>query len=141
MVSGGDQLTRSRLQEAKALRSLSPNPKKRFEVLDPIVIELWHLKHDVLEVYIQKILWSMVFIVKSNKRMYLYIYIRKNYTLLGAFYGATIYMSEYFKKVQQRSNFLKRTEISIALIIFKGVLCHVCAYTPTVSFCSLYMYQ
>jgi hypothetical protein len=98
VVSGGDQLTRSRLQEAKALRSLSPNPKKRFEVLDPIVIELWHLKHDVLEVYIQKILWSMVFIVKSNKRMYLYIYIRKNYTLLGAFYGATIYMSEYFKK-------------------------------------------
>jgi hypothetical protein len=40
VVIGGDQLTRSRLQEAKALRSLSPNPKKRFEDLDPIVIEL-----------------------------------------------------------------------------------------------------
>ena len=79
------------------MRSLSPNPKKRFEDLDPIVIELWHVKQDLLEVYIQKILWSIVFIVKSNKRIYLYIYIRKNYTLLGAFYVATIYMSEYFK--------------------------------------------
>ena len=80
------------------MRSLSPNPKKRFEDLDPIVIELWHVKQDLLEVYIQKIPWSIVFIVKSNKRIYLYIYIRKNYTLLGAFNGATIYMSEYFKK-------------------------------------------
>ena len=31
------------------LRSLSVTPERRFEDLDPIVCEMWHSKHDVLE--------------------------------------------------------------------------------------------
>lgn len=48
---GGDQLTRIRLKEAKALRGLSPDWKRRFEDLDHIVVELWHVKQDLLEVW------------------------------------------------------------------------------------------
>ncbi|XP_053386739.1 uncharacterized protein LOC128550851 isoform X2 [Mercenaria mercenaria] len=46
---GGDQLTRVRLEEAKNLRTLATTPRKRFEDLQPFVIELWHTKQDYLE--------------------------------------------------------------------------------------------
>jgi hypothetical protein len=48
---GGDQLTRVRLQEAKNLRCLATSPASRFEYLEPIVVELWHIKQDMLEVH------------------------------------------------------------------------------------------
>ncbi|KAK3083965.1 hypothetical protein FSP39_006061 [Pinctada imbricata] len=48
-VVGGDQLTRVRLEGAKDLRSLSLTKKDRFEHLQPVVCELWHLKVDFLE--------------------------------------------------------------------------------------------
>lgn len=48
---GGDQLSRVRLEEAKNLRSLATTRKKRFENLDPIIIEFWHMKQDFLEVF------------------------------------------------------------------------------------------
>lgn len=38
-----------RLEEAKNLRSLATTRKKRFENLDPIIIEFWHMKQDFLE--------------------------------------------------------------------------------------------
>jgi hypothetical protein len=40
-----------RLEEAKNLRSLATTRKKRFENLDPIIIEFWHMKQDFLEVF------------------------------------------------------------------------------------------
>jgi EamA domain-containing membrane protein RarD len=49
---------------------------KRFEDLDTIVIEFWHVKQDLLEVYIHKILWSIVFIVN----LLIYIHKKKLYT-------------------------------------------------------------
>ena len=47
---GGDQLTRVRLQEAKNLRNIAVTPKRRFEDLNPFVVEMWHNKQDLLEV-------------------------------------------------------------------------------------------
>ena len=52
MVVGGDQLTRVRLQEAKNLRNIAVTPKRRFEDLNPFVVEMWHNKQDLLEVSI-----------------------------------------------------------------------------------------
>ena len=49
---GGDQLTRAGFHEAKLLRSLSPDPAKRFADLDPMVVEMWHMKQDLLKVTI-----------------------------------------------------------------------------------------
>ena len=50
-ILGGDQLTRKRLQDCKKLRNLAPDPLRKFVHLQPIVIELWHMKQDLLEVY------------------------------------------------------------------------------------------
>lgn len=50
VVLGGDQLTRARLQEAKNLRTISITPERRFDDLNPIVIEMWHMKQAFLEV-------------------------------------------------------------------------------------------
>jgi len=47
---GGDQLTRKRLQDCKKLRLLSPDPVRRFIHIQPVIIELWHMKQDLLEV-------------------------------------------------------------------------------------------
>ncbi|KAL4236167.1 hypothetical protein ACF0H5_004553 [Mactra antiquata] len=49
VVVGGDQLTRVRFEEAKLLRALATSPKKRFDDLQPFVVELWHVKQDFLE--------------------------------------------------------------------------------------------
>ncbi|XP_060556001.1 uncharacterized protein LOC132716696 [Ruditapes philippinarum] len=51
VVVGGDQLTRVRLEEAKLLRALATSPKRRFDDLQPFVVELWHVKQDFLEVH------------------------------------------------------------------------------------------
>ncbi|KAL4220270.1 hypothetical protein ACF0H5_020677 [Mactra antiquata] len=51
VVVGGDQLTRVRFEEAKLLRALATSPKKRFDDLQPFVVELWHVKQDFLEVF------------------------------------------------------------------------------------------
>jgi hypothetical protein len=48
---GGDQLTRGRLEEAKLLRALATSPKRRFDDLQPFVVELWHVQQDFLEVH------------------------------------------------------------------------------------------
>ena len=48
----GDQLTRVRLQGAKTLRALAPEPSKRFEDIGPFVCTLWHVKQDFLHVSI-----------------------------------------------------------------------------------------
>jgi hypothetical protein len=47
---GGDQLTRVRLQGAKALRQGSHTPQERFDQLDPIIVEMFHTLQDFLEV-------------------------------------------------------------------------------------------
>ncbi|XP_052080780.1 uncharacterized protein LOC127718769 [Mytilus californianus] len=47
-VLGGDQLTRERLQNVKNIRFLALTPEGRFEHLNPIVIEHWHVKQDLL---------------------------------------------------------------------------------------------
>lgn len=47
VVLVGDQLTRARLQEAKYLRTISITPERRFDDLNPIVIEMWHIKQDL----------------------------------------------------------------------------------------------
>ena len=47
VVVRGYQLTRQ--QVTRNLRSLSVTPERRFEDLDPFVCEMWHSKHDVLE--------------------------------------------------------------------------------------------
>ena len=47
----GDQLTRVRLQGAKALRNLATSTKMRLETLEPVVIVQWHNKQDFIEVY------------------------------------------------------------------------------------------
>lgn len=49
-VLGGDQLTRERLQNVKNIRFLALTPEGRFEHLNPIVIEHWHVKQDLLSV-------------------------------------------------------------------------------------------
>lgn len=49
-IVGGDQLTRKRLEDCKMLRILSVDPLKRFVHLAPVIIELWHMKQDLLEV-------------------------------------------------------------------------------------------
>ena len=57
---GGDQLTRVRLESAKRLRAGAHSSTERFEHLNPIVEELFHVQQDLLEViyiiwhYIQK---------------------------------------------------------------------------------------
>ena len=48
----GDQLTRVRLQGAKELRALAPEPHRRFEDVGPFVCTLWHTKQDFLHVCI-----------------------------------------------------------------------------------------
>jgi hypothetical protein len=50
IVYGGDQLTHVRLAGAKQLRQLSPDKLKRFDHFNPFVIEMWHVKQDLLEV-------------------------------------------------------------------------------------------
>lgn len=47
---GGDQLTRERLQWAKALRSGAHTSLERFDNLSPMIIELFHTLQDFLEV-------------------------------------------------------------------------------------------
>ena len=47
---GRDQLTRVRLQAAKHLRNIAVTPKRRFEDLNPFVVEMWHNEQDLLEV-------------------------------------------------------------------------------------------
>lgn len=72
MVLGGDQLTRVRLTESKALRILSRDPKKKFADLHPIVIELWHTKQDILEVCIFAILINWQFWLLSAGTLIIY---------------------------------------------------------------------
>jgi len=50
VIVGGDQLTRKRLHDCKKLRILSPDPVMKLSHLDPVVIELWHMKQDLLAV-------------------------------------------------------------------------------------------
>ena len=47
VVVRGYQLTRQ--QVTRNLCSFSVIPERRFEELDPIVCEMWHSKHDVME--------------------------------------------------------------------------------------------
>ncbi|KAK3099684.1 hypothetical protein FSP39_007984 [Pinctada imbricata] len=49
VITGGDQLTRVRLEGAKDLKRLSTTPVGRLEHIHPLVCELWHLKQDLLE--------------------------------------------------------------------------------------------
>ena len=49
---GGDQLTRVRLQGAKALRLGAFTSKDRFEHLNPVIVEMYHTLQDFLEVLI-----------------------------------------------------------------------------------------
>ena len=46
----GDQLTRVRLQGAKALRRMAPNPVARFDNIGSFLCALWHNKQDFLHV-------------------------------------------------------------------------------------------
>lgn len=62
-IVGGDQLTRKRLQDCKFLRVLSNDPVKKFVHLEPIIIELWHMKQDLLEV-------RMLFLKADTKHFY-----------------------------------------------------------------------
>ena len=50
VIVDGDQLTRVRLTGAKNIRTLAPDPHKRFKPLLPFTIEMWHNKQDFLEV-------------------------------------------------------------------------------------------
>ena len=50
---GGDQLTRVRLQGAKALRSGAHTKEQRLDYLYPVIIEMFHTIQDFLEVYIR----------------------------------------------------------------------------------------
>ena len=50
VVVGGDQLTKVRFVGASNLRRMSPTAAGRFDHLQPIVCELWHLKQDLLDV-------------------------------------------------------------------------------------------
>ena len=50
VLLGGDQLTRVRLQGARGLREHADNPVERYDHLDPVVIEMWHTKQDLLHV-------------------------------------------------------------------------------------------
>lgn len=47
---GGDQLTREKLQWAKALRSGAHNSLERFGNLSPMIVELFHTLQGFLEV-------------------------------------------------------------------------------------------
>lgn len=47
---GGDQLTRERLQWAKALRSGALTSLERLDNLSPMIVELFHTIQDFLEV-------------------------------------------------------------------------------------------
>lgn len=49
-VLGGDMLTRERLQNAKNIRAMAPTAEGRFEHLQPVICELWHVKQDLLAV-------------------------------------------------------------------------------------------
>ncbi|XP_052098920.1 uncharacterized protein LOC127733644 [Mytilus californianus] len=49
IVVGGDQLTRVHLEGSKHLLLQALNPVNRFEHLNPVICEFWHLKQDFLE--------------------------------------------------------------------------------------------
>ena len=49
---GGDQLTRVRLDGAKSLRAGAHTRAERFENLCPILVEMFHMQMDFLEVII-----------------------------------------------------------------------------------------
>ncbi|XP_048249938.1 uncharacterized protein LOC124128741 isoform X2 [Haliotis rufescens] len=53
---GGDQLTRVRLQGAKALREGCHTQQERFEQLEPVVVEMFHTLQDFLEKLCKKFL-------------------------------------------------------------------------------------
>lgn len=55
VIASGDQLTKVRFEGAKKLRLMSPTTSGRLDHLRPVVIELWHLKQDYLEVCMNKI--------------------------------------------------------------------------------------
>ena len=47
---GGDQLTKVRLQGAKALRAGALTDEDRFDHLHPVIVEMFHTLQDLLEV-------------------------------------------------------------------------------------------
>ena len=57
MQDGGDLLTKFRLQGAKELRRGNPNPADRFEHIDPITCEFFHLGMNFLEKIVFRRLW------------------------------------------------------------------------------------
>lgn len=50
VIFGGDQLTRKRLDGCRHLRILGETPAERFDHIQPVVCEMWHVKQDLLEV-------------------------------------------------------------------------------------------
>lgn len=61
---GGDQLTRVRLQGAKACQDGALTAADRLEHMEPIIVEMFHTLQDLLEVekYLMKLMINMVFL-------------------------------------------------------------------------------
>ena len=66
---GGDQLTRVRLQGAKALRNGSLASTDRLEHLNPVIVEMFHALQDFLEV-IYAVNFCNTFIIKFSTNVY-----------------------------------------------------------------------
>lgn len=60
---GGDQLTRVRLQGAKACQDGALTAADRLEHMEPIIVEMFHTLQDLLEIekYLMKLMINMVF--------------------------------------------------------------------------------
>jgi len=68
---GGDQLTRVRLQGAKALRDGSLASTDRLEHLNPVIVEMFHTLQDFLEViYAVNFINTCTFIIKFSTKVY-----------------------------------------------------------------------
>jgi hypothetical protein len=66
---GGDQLTRVRLQGAKALRNGSLTSIERLEHLNPVIVEMFHTLQDFLKV-MYAVNVCNTFIIKFSTKVY-----------------------------------------------------------------------
>lgn len=55
---GGDQLSRVGLQGVTNLKRLSISLEKRYDGLQPVMCEMWHMKQGLLEVGVQSITYE-----------------------------------------------------------------------------------
>ena len=67
---GGDQLTRVRLQGAKALRAGALTPEDRFEHLEPVIVEMFHTQQDLLEVSVMNMSSTNPITISSPSYLY-----------------------------------------------------------------------